>query len=281
MKNKISAWVVNVLFWICILFVVWVVLRVVGYGSFRIPSDSMTPALVTGDRIWVAKPVLGARIFNPFAPLNGEEVKVRRLPGWRKVKRNDVLVFNFPYRSSWDTVCMNLGTYYVKRCIGVPGDTIEVREGFYVINGQKGTAGNQSAQKKLSLKQREDFAPEVYNTFPYHPAYPWNILHFGPLVVPGEGIRIPLSPENLCLYKRWIEWETGKQAVCRNREVYIGEERADTYRFRENYYFVGGDRVEDSSDSRYWGFLPETCIAGKAWMIWKSEAEGRTWKLIR
>ncbi|WP_251619694.1 signal peptidase I [Odoribacter lunatus] len=281
MKGKVSEMVVNVLFWICILFVGWIVLNVLGYSSFKIPSNSMEPALVTGDRIWVAKPVLGARIFNPFAPLHKKDITIRRLPGWRKAKRNDVLVFNFPYRSAWDTVCMDLGTYYVKRCIGVPGDTVEISEGFYVINGQKGTVGNQSAQKALSLKSQEEFEPEVYNTFPYHPAYPWNIRHFGPLVVPGEGICVPLSPENLCLYKRWIEWETGKEVICRNQEVYIGEEPTDRYCFRRDYYFVGGDRVEDSKDSRYWGFLPEVCIVGKAWIIWKSEEEGRTWKLIK
>lgn len=85
MKRKVSETVVNILFWMCILFVGWVVLRVMGYASFRIPSDSMAPALVTGDRIWVAKPILGARILNPFASINDKEVKIRRLPGWRKV----------------------------------------------------------------------------------------------------------------------------------------------------------------------------------------------------
>lgn len=281
MKNKISIWVVNVLFWVCILFMVWVVLRVVGYSSFRIPSDSMAPALVTGDQIWVAKPVLGARIFNPFAALNDSHVKIRRLPGWRQVEHNDILVFNFPYRSSWDTVCMDWSTYYVKRCIGLPGDTLAIREGFYFINGEKGKVGNQTAQRELSLKKREDFEPEVYNTFPYRPAYPWNIHTFGPLVIPGKGIQIPLTPHNLCLYKRWIEWETGKPVKSRGQDVYIGEGKAEAYCFKKNYYFVGGDRVEDSKDSRYWGFLPEECIVGKAWIIRSSETEGRTGKLIQ
>ena len=281
MKRKVSETVVNILFWICILFVGWVVLRVMGYASFRSPSDSMAPALVTGDRIWVAKPILGARILNPFASINDKEVKIRRLPGWRKVEHNDILVFNFPYRSTWDTVSMDLSTYYVKRCIGVPGDTLVIREGYYLINGQKGKVGNQAAQQKLSQKSREEFEPEVYNTFPYHPAYPWNIHTFGPLIIPGKGIEVPLTPHNLCLYKRWIEWESGKSVKSQNENVYIGEEKAGAYRFRKNYYFVGGDRVEDSKDSRYWGFLPEECIVGKAWIIRSSETEGRAGKLIK
>lgn len=281
MKNKISVWVVNVLFWLCILFVGWMVLRVAGYGSFKIPSNSMSPALLAGDRIWVAKSVLGARIFNPFASLRDTSVRIRRLPGWRKARHNDILVFNFPYRSAWDSVGMDRGTYYVKRCIALPGDTLAIREGFYFINGQKGSVGNLSAQKGLSLKRREDFQPEVYHTFPYHPAYSWNIHTFGPLVIPGKGIRILLSPETLCLYKRWIEWETGFPATIRGKEVYIGGKIAEAYCFRKDYYFVGGDRVEDSKDSRYWGFLPEECIVGKAWLIRDSESAERKWTLIK
>lgn len=277
--GQVAIFVVNILFWGCILLILWVTLHIFIYSSFSIPSDSMKPALVAGDQILVGKTIPGTRIYNPFAGSN-HKVNIRRLPGLRKVRHNDVLVFNFPYVDTWDTVKINMESYFVKRCIGLPGDSLEIRNGYYYINGQQAHAGNEAAQKILALKKKEDFEPDVYQTFPYHPAYPWNIQHFGPLCIPGKGIRIPLGPHNLCLYKRWIEWEQGKKAEIRANEVYIGDQKTDSYCFQKNYYFMGGDRVEDSKDSRYWGFLPEECIVGKAWIIWKSEIKGRTGKLI-
>lgn len=67
------------------------------YTSFRIPSDSMEPALKDGDRILVNKMLKGARLFDVFSALDNEDVAVYRMPGWGGFKRNDILVFNFPY----------------------------------------------------------------------------------------------------------------------------------------------------------------------------------------
>lgn len=52
--------------------------------------------------------------------------------------------------------------------------------------------------------------------------------------------------------------------------IYLGDTRITGYRFKKNYYFMAGDKVENSKDSRYWGLLPEDYIVGKAWRIWKS-----------
>lgn len=88
----------------------------------------MEPALVPGDNILVNKWVMGGRIFDIWDALEKKEVKISRLLGFGKVKRNDVLVFNFPYRSRWDSLGLNLKTYYVKRCVAMSGgDTFEIR----------------------------------------------------------------------------------------------------------------------------------------------------------
>ncbi|WP_435653839.1 signal peptidase I, partial [Bacteroides acidifaciens] len=102
------------------------------FTSFRIPSDSMEPALKDGDRILVNKMIKGARLFDVFAALDNEDVTIRRMPGWGSFQRNDILVFNFPYQMNrWDSVRMDVMQYYVKRCVALPGDTLEIRGGFY------------------------------------------------------------------------------------------------------------------------------------------------------
>ena len=129
----------DVCFWLCVALVAYVVLQVFVVASFRIPSDSMRPALLPGDRIWVDKLSGGARLFDLPGAAAGEDVCIHRVPGWRKFRRGDVLVFNFPYREGrWDSIGLDVMKYYVKRCIALPGDTLEIRGGWYRIRGVDG-----------------------------------------------------------------------------------------------------------------------------------------------
>ena len=100
-KKKRVLWVIDKflnLFLIAFgIVVIWVLLQVTTIATFRIPSDSMEPTLLAGDNILVNKWVMGGRIFNIWDAIDGKEVKISRLPALGKIKRNDVLVFNFPY----------------------------------------------------------------------------------------------------------------------------------------------------------------------------------------
>lgn len=85
-----------------------------------------------------------------------------------------------------------------------------------------------------------------------------------------------------------IEWERQERLKCKNNHVYIGDRILSEYCFQKNYYFMAGDKVENSKDSRYWGLLPEEYIVGKACRIWKSVDENRgavrwdrIWKTIK
>ena len=133
--KKITDCLLSVAFYICILIIGWLVLQTTCFTTFTIPSDSMAPTPQAGDRILVNKWIMGARIFNIWDALEDKEVKIHRLPGVGKVKRNDVLVFNFPYPAKQDSLAMDVMLYYVKRCIALPGDTLEIRNGFYRIRG--------------------------------------------------------------------------------------------------------------------------------------------------
>lgn len=139
--KRIGNWIVNICFYSCVAFVAWMVLQVFCLTSFKIPSNSMEPALLSGDKILVDKWTGGARLFNIFASLRGEEVDIYRLPGFGSFQRDDVLVFNFPYQDGSDSIGFDIMKYYVKRCIALPGDTLEIRKGYYHIKGITDSVG--------------------------------------------------------------------------------------------------------------------------------------------
>ena len=240
------------------------------YATFRIPSRSMYPVLEEGDRVLVWKPILGARLFDVGKSLDGEQTKIYRLPGLRKVKRNDVLVFNFPHPDSWSRIEMHILKYYIKRCIALPGDTLSIRDGMFRVSGVDGPLGNVESQLRIGRASPEDFPKGTYRTFPYDSLTGWNIRNFGPLYIPRKGGEVTLDRLGVLLYRKLIEWEQGKKLVYRNDSVLLGDSLVHTYRFRKNYYFVAGDNGWNSQDSRYWGLLPEEYIVGRAVRICNS-----------
>jgi len=248
-----------------------VLLRVFVFSSFKVPTDSMQPTIIPGDFVLVNKLAYGARIFDLFDAVDGKDVKIRRAPGYTHVKNNDVVVFHIPLPNTWDKIEMNMSKYFIKRCIGIPGDTLRIKNGIYLINSDTTKHyGNINAERILSKKTREDFSEGVYNTFPWDVELNWSIKDFGPLYIPKKGDEILLSRANTLLYKKIIEWEKGYPLKFEKDSLWENETYLPAYTFTHNYYFMGGDKVENSQDSRYWGLLPDELIVGKAWLIWKS-----------
>ena len=238
----------------------------------KIPSGSMEPAVMAGDRIIVTKLVPGPRVFKDIRQIRVDgKVRTKRFKGVRKVKRNDVLVFNFPYAVGRDRIDMDLNVLYLKRCVALPGDTFSIENGIYRVNNSPDSLGCTFRQRELSQKSQEDFPPGVWRCFPKNTVhYRWNIKDFGPFCIPSSGARITIDTFNSVLYKNLIEYETDKTLSVRDGLVYLDDEWTDTYTFQMNYYFMVGDNVFDSQDSRYWGLLPEDCIIGKAILVWRS-----------
>lgn len=256
-----------------VLLVVWVLLQVTTFSSFRIPTESMEPTLIPGDYIWVEKWTMGGRLFDLNEAAEGKEVDIHRLPGWGKVKRNDVLVFNYPHSHRWDSISMDLKVYYVKRCIGLPGDTVSIRGGYYRVAGIADTLGYVPEQERMAhlLEADEERQKIAFRSFPEDGTQGWNILDFGPLYVPSSGSCVRLTEREVPLYRRLVEWEQKKKLRTEDGNVMLGDSIICEYVFRKDYYFVGGDNVLYSQDSRYWGLLPEEYIVGRAVRIWKSE----------
>lgn len=204
-KNSFSkVWnrFINIFFGTSMLVVLFIVMQVFCFSTFKIPSDSMAPELITGDNVLVAKPVLGARLFNVFASLRGEQTEIWRVPGFRMVKRNDVLVFNFPHPNNWSKIEMHILKYYIKRCIALPGDTLSISKGYYRVSGVKENLGNFDLQRRLSLLPTSKIDPVVFSAFPYDSIMNWDIKDFGPLYIPKEGDKVVMNRINGIVYRK-------------------------------------------------------------------------------
>lgn len=270
--KKILNKLLNICFYLCLLAILWVVIQVFCFTSFRIPSDSMEPALLPGDHIIVNKMVGGARLFDIFASLNKEDVTIHRLPGFSSFKRNDVLVFNYPYPVRKDSISFDIMKYYVKRCIGLPGDTLEIRNGYFHINGVGHPLGNLTMQEFISNLSDSVDHRIVMRAYPRDPGIGWTIKDFGPFPIPAKGQQVLMDSTNWLLYYPLMHWEQKQRPVMKeDGQVYIGDSLITSYCFENNYYFMGGDKSKNSQDSRYWGVLPEEFIVGRADYIWLSK----------
>ena len=245
------------------------VIRLFLCNFYVVPGDSMEPTILPGDFILANKWIYGARIFTGLKFDRKTDPPMIHVPGFRSIRRNDVLVFNFPYRYGWDTIRMSLEKIFVKRCIGLPGDSISAIEGFYHVSGVADTLGYIPGQKLLA--DSGELSPAVWHTFPFNTDFNWNIRNFGPLYIPCAGTTIALTPRNFILYCRQIAYETASAVVMRDSIAYVDGVPSLEYTFRYNWYFMAGDKVMNSQDSRYIGLIPETYIIGKASRVMSSK----------
>ena len=206
------------------------------------------------------------------------------MPGWRKFKRGDILVFNFVYRKSWDTIQMDGKKYYIKRCIAAPGDTIEISGFQYIVNGD--TLSGYASPERFEMLYPDDslgrsdrirgYMADLSDTIDN-----WTIRDFGPLIVPKKGMTLQIDTITFRRYRQIIEHETGQKVERKNSEIILGNRPINSFTFAENYYFMAGDNALSSMDSRYWGLVPEEFIVGRAGLIiWSENRSGIQWKRL-
>lgn len=259
--------------------------------SFHTPSGSMTPTLLPDESGLVNKWKMGARIFDIFAAVEGRPYEIRRLPGYGRLERGDVIVFNYPYLDSdrkRDSIAMNFATYYCKRAVAVAGDTLEIRDCFYRVRGCNDTLGIAAEQRALQRYVREFSRdnpdprewPAWMRCCPRDSMVGWTVSAMGPLVIPGKGTTIGLDYKNWLLYRRYIEWETKSKLIWQDSTAIINNIPIKSYTFTEDYCFAAGDHAIDSKDSRYFGLVPEKFIVGTAGIRWKSPKRERILTVI-
>lgn len=267
MKPKVLKRIINIACWATIvlfcLLTMHYLLWIFATDKFSIRSESMMPTIIPGDQIVVNKLLFGARIYSSLDFSDHAPLKAWRVKGFRKIKPNEIIVFNFPYGyNNWSKIEFRINYVYAKRVIGAPGDSVSIVDGHYRNNHHEGSLGVEKMQ--ATLQGIPDSTLMKINSFRAVPLSRdlWSIKHFGPLYIPAKGDAIHLTRENGIIYKRIIEYETKDSLVCTDGLLYKGDQLVDQYMFTKNYYFACGDNTPNSNDSRYWGFVPEDFIIG-------------------
>lgn len=231
---------------------------------FVIPSESMEPTLVPGDAVWVNKLLMGARIYTDFHfDKKGGPLHSFRTRGLRPIDYNDIVVFNRANHGGKMKFIINY--VYCKRVIGLPGDSISIVGGYYKNNNYDEQLGLEEVQAKLahtpdSILKRQ----RLLRSLPRNPNVKWTIKDFGPMYVPRKGDMMRITPKSATIYRTILEWETGMKvkADWKTGNVTLGGKTFSHHRFRHDYYFMAGDNVLNSDDSRYFGPVPEEYIVG-------------------
>lgn len=282
-----------------------------------------------------------------------------RLPALSKIERNSPIVFNWPVgdqvyitskrsytvdqverepgyiaydpelrakveKKDYVTRPMDKKDHYIKRCVALPGDSLEIRNGQIYINGEMGqnpehlqfqyiVYGNSNDINNRKLDEwgidQDDFwsngqqsgffldnkqveqlksvdntiqvirrpnQPDPDKLFPYDPnLFPlMSVDNYGPIWIPKKGATVDISISNIALYRRIIEIYEHNTLEIKDNQILINGQLADTYTFKQDYYWAMGDNRHNSEDSRMWGYVPHDHIVGKPLFVWFSTKNG-------
>lgn len=414
--RTVMSWVDSIVYALILVYFIFIYVG----QNYKIPSSSLEKTLLVGDYLWVNKMCYGPRVpqtplhfplvQNTFPIINTKSYfekpqwEYHRLKGYRKIERNDIVVFNFPagdtitfnvQNPDYYTVCYKIGESvmrqnlemgqnaaftvgsrefaercmalgreyvkkdkahfgeimyrpvdrrenYVKRCIGLPGEYLKIKDNKIYIdgnvlaepenvqynyfirtngspiandiwdkagvsnadramaqevnyNGNKNlvyavplTYGMVDFFKSLDFVEAVESIPvvEEMSVYPINKSYGWTRADYAynlpkGIWIPKKGGTLKLNLFNLPIYERVIKNYEGNDLEVRDGIIYINGKATDRYRFKMDYYWMMGDNRDNSSDSRYWGFVPEDHIVGTPMFVIISAGDnGLRWNRI-
>jgi signal peptidase I len=230
-------------------------------ASFQVPTGSMEDTVKIGDFLFVNKFIYGGS--TPYTvPFTTIRIPHLRVPGFRGVARGDVIVFDWP--GNRDQVEKPAQMWYLKRCIGLPGDTIRIENRVVYVNGR--VFPNPPHSKFL----RPESVPRYLTSPMLFPAGAhYNEDNYGPIVIPRKGMKVALETESLPAWEVFIRRE-GHSVQTRDGKVFIDGREAVGYTVERDYVFAMGDNRDNSLDSRFWGFVPVKDIIGAPVIVYWS-----------
>lgn len=249
-------------------------------------------------------------------------LQVGDILAYKKIKTiqlGEVVIFKYPE---------DINTMYIKRCVGLPGDSLLIKRSRVFINGDtlqnipslkykhlistNGQSINSKLFERLSINDYYKVGGDNYLAhltfiqaeelrqlgfiknveisiankgdgdrmiFSDFHKETWNADYFGSIYLPKKGDVIALTMENLSLYSKIIKYEN-ESVEFKESYVLINGKRIEQYEVKDNYYFMMGDNRDNSLDSRYWGFLPETLVVGRAMYLYWSATFDRIGKEV-
>jgi len=245
-----------------IAFFIALVLKTFIVEAYRIPTPSMEQTLKMGDFLFVNKVVYGVHSPRNIPLTSIPLPNIQILPALASPKRGDVIVFEYPgMTTAVETPDVR---FYIKRCIGLPGDTVEIAAKRVYVNGMRQRDPGTARFETFTL-DRNEIERAIYPK-----GKPWNRDWWGPLVVPFEGMRVELTLENLDHWRLFIEREGHSIRFTTDGKIELDGKVGNIYTVENVFYFVMGDNRDISDDSRYWGFVPVANIIGRASFIYWS-----------
>lgn len=229
----------------------------------RVPTPSMETTIITGDFLMTNK--LAYDLTTPRnIPLTDIALPFTQLLKWDDPDRGDIVVFEFP--GNRDEIKNTKIENYVKRCVAVAGDTLEVRNKILYVNGKEAPIPIHVQYSKNYILPKDYLDTEIFPK-----GTKGNADHYGPIVIPKRGDIINLSTSNIEEWKTFIDREYGNDVVeIKNDKIYVAGKETNEYEVRDDYYFMMGDNRDNSLDSRYWGFVPRRNVIGTLMFVYWS-----------
>jgi len=249
--------------------IIALIIKAFAFDAFKIPSASMENTLLPGDFIIANK--FAYEFSTPHEiPFLNVPIPYKNLIDVSKPKVKDIVVFQFPRGFENDSLRNN--SKYIKRIVAGPHDTLKIVDGEIFVNGRIIVLPS-----TIKISKERERSGWVIDDKIYPPGAKWNKYNYGPIVIPGKGDTIKISPENFEKWQSIIVMDFGERALIPEGTIItLAGKAISEYVLKQDHYFVIGDNSEVSMDSRYFGFITDNMIIGKAMFIYWSYNSNKT-----